>query len=114
VSPFAGVGVRWTRASGRADLTPNIDASTCASGRDPVCNAGGLGASSDDYAHDVRFARVSQLRYRAHAGVRLSISRFALSGALAFDPVAPRAEERGQGDALPRQWTLSVAPSLSF
>lgn len=114
LSPFAGAGARWTRASARADLTPNIDAVDCAAGRDAVCNAGGLGASSDDFAHDIRFGRVSQLRYRAFAGVRLRVSHFAFAGAVAFDPVEPRLGERGHGDPGPRQWTLSLAPSVSF
>ncbi|HEX5658939.1 MAG TPA: hypothetical protein VFX59_17215 [Polyangiales bacterium] len=114
LSPFAGAGARWTHASARTDLTPNIDAVDCAAGRDAICNAGGLGASRDDFAHDVRFERVSQLRYRAFAGVRLRVARFALAGAVAFDPVAPRLDDRGRGDTLARQWTLSVAPSVTF
>jgi hypothetical protein len=114
LSPFAGVGARWTRASARADLTPNIGSVDCAAGTDAVCNAGGLGASRDDFAHDVRFGRVSQLRYRAFAGVRLRVSHFAFAGAFAFDPVEPRLDDRGRGETSPRQWTLSVAPSVTF
>jgi hypothetical protein len=114
LSPFAGAGLRWTRARARTDLTPNIDALACSTGADPVCNAGGLGASTDDFAHDVRFAHVSQLRYRAFAGVRLRVRSFAFAGALAFDPLEPRAGDRGHGDRLPRQWTLSLAPSVTF
>jgi hypothetical protein len=113
-SPFAGAGVRWTRASARADLTPNIDSVDCAAGRDAVCNAGGLGASRDDFAHDVRFDRVSQLRYRIFAGMRLRVSHIALAGAIAFDPVPPALGDRGKGPTAPRQWTLSLAPSVTF
>jgi hypothetical protein len=114
LSPFAGGGVRWTRADARADLTPNIDATRCAAGTDPVCNAGGLGASRDDYAHDIRFDRVSQLRYRAFAGLRLRVRYVALAAAFAFDPVSPRLGDRAHGPTLPRQWTLSLAPSVTF
>jgi hypothetical protein len=113
LSPFVGAGARWTHASARADLTPNIDSLNCAAGSDAVCSAGGLGASRDDFAHDVRFDRVSQLRYRAFAGLRLRVSSFALAGAFAFDPVQPQSA-LGRGAALPRQWTVSVAPSLTF
>ncbi len=114
LAPFAGLGVRWTRVHARADLTPNVDAVDCAAGRDVVCNAGGLGASRDDFAHDVRFEHVSQLRYRAFAGLRMRVSYFALAGSFAFDPVLPRLGDRGQGDTTARQWTLSVAPSVTF
>jgi hypothetical protein len=115
LSPWLGAGVSWTRAStGRVDLTPNIDALACGAGSDAVCNAGGLGASDADLAHDVRFVRVSQLRLRAFAGLWLRYRQLALSSAVALDPQPPRAGDRGRGDKLARQWTLSISPTLTF
>jgi hypothetical protein len=115
VSPFFGLGALWTRADTRlVDLTPNIDALACRAGSDPVCNAAGLGASSDDLAHDVKFPRVSQLRYRAFAGLWLRYGPVSLSGSLTLDARTPHVGERGKGPASPRQWTVDVSPSVIF
>ncbi|MDB4972949.1 MAG: hypothetical protein JWN48_1290 [Myxococcaceae bacterium] len=115
VSPFAGAGALWTRADTRAvDLTPNIDAQSCRVGADPVCNAAGLGASGDDLAHEVKFPRVSQLRYRAFVGLWLRYRQGALSSSMTFDTGSPHVGERGHGATVARQWTLNVAPSVIF
>jgi hypothetical protein len=115
MSPFAGAGMLWTRAdTRRVDLTPNIDALACRAGADAVCNAGGLGASSSDLAHDVRFPRVSQLRTRAFVGLWLRWNQLALSSSVTFDALTPHVGERGRGAPLPRQWTVNAAPSVIF
>lgn len=115
LSPWLGAGLLWTRAqSGRVDLTPNIDALACRAGVDAVCNAGGLGASDDDLRHDVRFGHLSQLRGRAFVGLWLRWRQVALSSAFSIDPVAPRIGARGDQATIARQWTVSVAPTLTF
>ena len=115
LSPFAGAGVLWTRADTRwVDLTPNIDALSCSAGGDPVCNAGGLGASNADLAHDVRFPRVSQLRYRAFVGLWLRWNQLALSSSMTLDAQTPHVGDRGQGPTVARQWTVSAAPTVIF
>jgi len=115
LSPWLGAGLLWTHAeTDRIDLTPNIDALACQAGVDPVCTAGGLGASEQDLAHDVRFARVSLLRARAFVGLWLRFGQLALSSAFAIDPVPPRVGEHDQGTTIARQWTVSVAPTLTF
>jgi hypothetical protein len=115
VSPWLGAGLLWTRAqSARVDLTPNIDALACRAGVDAVCNAGGLGASDDDLRHDVRFGHVSQLRARAFVGLWLRWRQIALSGSFGIDPTPPRVGARGDGQTMPRQWTVSVAPVVTF
>ncbi|MDB4991545.1 MAG: hypothetical protein JWN04_6723 [Myxococcaceae bacterium] len=115
VSPFAGAGVLWTRADTRmVDLTPNIDAQSCRAGADPVCNAGGLKASNDDLAEDVKFPRVSQLRYRAFVGLWLRYQQVALSSSVTMDTQTPHTGELGQGGTVQRQWTLNVAPTVLF
>lgn len=112
LSPWIGAGLSWTRAqTGRVDLTPNIDALACRAGSDPVCSAGGLGASDQDLAHDVRFGRVSLLRARAFVGLWLRFRQLGLSSSFAIDPGLPRV---GQGATIARQWTVSVAPTLTF
>ena len=115
LSPWLGAGLSWTRAeTGRIDLTPNIDALACSAGVDPVCTAGGLGASDQDLAHDVRFGQVSLLRARAFVGLWLRFRQLALSSSFAMDPAPPHAGERDQGKTIARQWTVSVAPTLTF
>lgn len=115
LSPWLGAGLLWTRAqSDRVDLTPNIDALACRAGLDAVCNLGGLGASDADLRHDVRFGHVSQLRGRAFVGLWLRWRQIALSSAFAIDPVAPRVGARGDKTTIARQWTVSVAPTLTF
>lgn len=115
LSPYLGGGLTWTRATtGTIDLTPNIDAVACRAGVDPVCNAGQLGASADDLGHDVRFGSVSLLRYRAFAGLWIRYQRVALSSSVAGDVVPPRVGDRARGETAGRQWTVSVAPSVSF
>jgi hypothetical protein len=115
LSPWLGAGLSWTRArTGRIDLTPNIDALACHAGVDPVCTAGGLGASDQDLAHDVQFARVSLLRARAFVGLWLRFRQLALSSSFAMDPVPARVAAGGQGTTVARQWTVSVAPTLTF
>jgi hypothetical protein len=115
VSPFAGAGMLWTRADTRlVDLTPNIDALSCSAGGDPVCNGGGLGASNADLAHDVRFPRVSQLRYRAFVGLWLRWNQLALSSSMTLDAQTPHVGDRGQGATVARQWTVSAAPTVLF
>lgn len=107
LSPFSGAGVVWTRAStSTVDLTPNIDALACHAGVDPVCNAGGLGASDADLAHDVRFATLSLVRPRVFAGLMTQFRIAALTIGAAID--------LGQVAGIARPWTLSVAPSVSF
>lgn len=115
LSPYLGLGALLIRAeSGGVDLTPNIDALACRQGLDPVCNRGGLGASDDDLGHDVRFGRVSLLRYRTFAGLAVRHRWVALTTAFATDLVQPRIGDRGHGETVARQWTFSLAPSVSF
>jgi hypothetical protein len=115
LSPWLGAGLLWTRAqSGRVDLTPNIDALACRAGLDAVCNAGGLGASDDDLRHDVRFGHVSLLQARTFVGLWLRWRQLALSSSFAVDPVPPRVGERGDKTTVARQWTVSMAPTLTF
>src|SRR5690606_30673776 len=84
LSPFLGADVTWTRAeSGTVDLTPNIDAHACRAGVDPLCQAASATGSSEDFAHDVRFAAVSLLRSRAFAGLALRYRRASLSSTIA-------------------------------
>jgi hypothetical protein len=112
LSPFLGAGLLHTRVrSETIDLTPNIDAIACRDGRDPVCNGAGLGASGDDLAHDVRFPQLSLWRARGLAGFALRYRWAALTSAVMADLARPRL---GDGVRGVRQWSLSVAPSVSF
>lgn len=112
LSPYLGAGALWTRASsGLVDLTPNIDALACRAGTDPVCTRAGVGASDDDLGHDVRFTTVSLLRYRAFVGFRVRYGHVALASAFTSDLRAPAP---GDGEPLPRQWSLSVSPAVTF
>ncbi|MET0344434.1 MAG: hypothetical protein ABW252_25700 [Polyangiales bacterium] len=111
LAPFAGAGAVWTRARTEAvDLTPNIDAEACALGSDPRC----AGASDDDLAHDVQFASLSLLRYRVFGGVSARYRFAALALSASADLLPPGLGELGRGPTTRRQWTLSVAPSLTF
>jgi len=115
LSPFLGLGALLTRASSRTiDLTPNIDAVACREGRDVVCNGGGLAASTDDLGHDVRFDTLRLWRYRGFVGVSARHRMVALSGSAHVDLVAPRVGPGSDGEKGARQWSVSVAPSVSF
>lgn len=112
LSPLVGAGLLHTRVrSETVDLTPNIDAVACRDGRDAVCNAAGLGASADDLQHDVRFPQLSLWRARGFAGFSLRYRWAALTSAFMSDLARPRL---GDGVRGVRQWSVSVAPSVSF
>lgn len=114
LSPSLGAGLVFTHASVRqVDLTPNIDALACRAGTDAVCNRAGLGASDDDLGHDVHFASLRLLRTRIFAGLRLRHRMLVLAGSFAGDLLAPRLG-RAADERLPRQWTVSVSPGVSF
>jgi hypothetical protein len=110
------MGLLWTLASTQqVDLTPNIDSVACAAGTDPVCKqklAGGK--SADDAGHNVRFADLSLLRYRGFLGVHVRYRMFALASEFMFDLRKPHDADASAGRSTPRQWTVNVAPSLSF
>jgi hypothetical protein len=111
LAPYLGLGLVYGRArSATIDLTPNIDALACSAGEDRVCNAQGLGASSDDLGHDVRFAPVNLLRQRGFVGLWARYGLFALAAEFMLDLMQPRAEAQ----RTPRQWSAHVAPSLAF
>lgn len=115
VSPFVGAGGMITRAHTRTiDLTPNIDAVACRDGVDPVCNASGLGASADDLAHDVEFPGLSVWRARGYGGVSVRYRRAALGASASVDLVPPRLGESSSAPQGARQWTVSIAPGVSF
>jgi hypothetical protein len=115
ISPFLGAGATFTRANSETiDLTPNIDAIACRDGVDAVCNAQGLGASADDLGHDVTFAALRLWRYRGFVGASLRYRRFALAAAVLTDLSRPRLGDRGKGERGARQWTMSLAPAVSF
>jgi hypothetical protein len=115
LAPFGGAGMAWSFASSELiDLTPNIDAVACAAGTDATCNREGLAASSDDIGHDVPFRDLSLMRYRAFAGLMFRYGVFSLAGEFAIDILAPHDADKAAGAALPRQWTVSVAPALSY
>lgn len=115
LAPFASIGASFTRArTDTIDLTPNIDSGACRDGVDPVCNAGGLGASDTDLGHDVRFADLALYRYRGMLGFSLGYRGFALSAAATGDLAPPRVGDRGAGARGARQWGVHVAPTLSF
>jgi hypothetical protein len=115
LAPYGGAGVYWLRGrTGHVDLTPNVDATACAAGRDPICNAQGLGASRADLGHDQAFADVTLDRYRAFMGLWLRYRLVALAAELMLDLVAPGTADGQAGRDLPRQWSVHLAPSLSF
>jgi hypothetical protein len=115
VVPYLGLGALLNYARSQpVDLTSNIDAQACAAGTDPVCNAQGLGASSEDLAHDRAFNKLFLMRYRAVLGLWLRVRAFAFAAEASIDLVRP---DRADGDlkaTTARQWSLSFAPSLSF
>jgi hypothetical protein len=117
LSPYAGGGVTWIfAASELIDLTPNIDATACAAGTDPVCMAEGLSGNDlqDDIGHDQSFRELNLTRYRAFAGLELRYRLFAFAAEMAFDVLPPGDADSAAGANTPRQWTLNFAPSLSF
>jgi hypothetical protein len=115
VSPFGGAGIAWSFASSElVDLTPNVDAVACAAGSDATCNDQGLGASSADVGHDVPFRDLTLTRYRAFAGLMFRYRIFSVAAEFAFDIVAPHDADKAAQASLPRQWTFSVAPALSY
>lgn len=113
--PYLGLGAVLSRAaSGVVDLTPNIDANACAAGTDPVCNAEGLGTSSDDLGHDQRFPTLTLMRYRAVLGLWLRYRLFAFAAETALDLVRPDRADSDLSGRAPRQWSVQFAPSVSF
>ncbi len=117
VAPYIGSGLAMILARSEViDFTPNIDATLCAAGTDPVCNAQKLEPSErgGDIGHDQAFRRLTMLRTRGFVGLQLRYRLFALASELAFDWVTPRKADKDAGGGLPRQWTLNIAPSLSF
>jgi hypothetical protein len=115
VVPYVAVGALLSRASGATvDLTPNIDAAACAAGRDAVCNAQGLGASSADLEHQRKFPTLLLMRYRALLGVWLRYRLFAFAAEASVDLVRPDRADSDLPSSTPRQWSVTLAPSLSF
>jgi hypothetical protein len=115
LSPYLGAGLLLTWATSElVDLTPNIDAVNCAAGEDPVCNEEGLGASADDIGHDRPFADLSLLRYRGFLGLHMRYKLFSLAAEMIIDLVQPHKADAAAGRNTPIQWTLNVAPGLSF
>lgn len=115
LSPYLGGGMVLSFAtSDLVDLTPNIDARNCAAGGDPVCNAQGLGASADDVGHDRPFKDLTLKRYRAFVGLAMRYKLFSLAGEFMFDLLAPDSADKSAGRNTPRQWTVNLAPGLTF
>jgi hypothetical protein len=115
VVPYVALGAVLSRASSSpVDLTPNIDANACAAGEDPTCNAQGLGASNDDFAHQRAFPKLLLMRYRALLGLWLRYRLFALAVEASFDLVRPDHADHDVPENTPRQWGVQFAPSLSF
>jgi hypothetical protein len=115
LSPYAGAGMVYTFATSElVDLTPNIDALNCAAGTDPVCDDQGLGASPDDIGHDRPFRDLTLRRYRAFLGLALRYKLFALAAEFMFDLVKPHTADDSAGRNTPRQWTVNVAPGMTF
>jgi hypothetical protein len=115
VVPYLGVGALLNYARGQpVDLTPNIDATACAAGTDPVCNAQGLGASDADLAHDRAFKKLLLMRYRALLGLWLRVRMFAFAAEATIDLARPDQADSDVKAKTARQWSLSFAPSISF
>lgn len=115
VVPYAAVGALLSYAkTDHVDLTPNIDAVACAAGRDAVCNAEGLGGSTDDFAHDRAFPRIWMARYRAVLGFWLRWRMLGIAAETAFDLRRPGRASRELPAAMPRQWSFQFAPSVTF
>jgi len=115
IAPYLGGGVGLVYASSQlVDLTPNIDATRCAAGEDPICKNLSAESRKGDIGHDQAFEELTLLRTRGFLGAQLRYSIFALSGEFAFDLIAPDAADKDAGRGLPRQWSVNLAPSLSF
>ncbi len=116
IAPYAGGGVGFAFASSDLiDLTPNIDATQCAAGKDPACQSLRDDELKGDIGHDQTFRQLTLTRTRAFVGLQLRYRLFAFASELAFDIVPPRKADRDAGSGgLPRQWTVNFAPSLSF
>jgi hypothetical protein len=115
VAPYLGASVLAVRASTlHVDLTPNIDALACARGTDAVCNAQGLGASDADQAHDRRFPTLWLGRARITAGAMLRYGMLALLLEGGADFVPPGRLNAVLADSTPRQWHVSLAPTLAY
>ena len=115
LSPYLGAGMVFSFATSElVDLTPNIDAVACAAGADPVCNDRGVGATADDIGHDRPLKNLSLRRYRAFAGLAMRYQLFSLAAEFIFDLVEPHDADKANGRSTPRQWTLIVAPGMTF
>jgi len=115
IAPFLGGGVAMVFArSDVIDLTPNIDATACAAGKEP-CTKLRPEQRTGDIGHDQAFKQLTMTRTRGFVGLQLRYRLFALASELAFDVVPPRKVDKDAGGGgLPRQWTFNIAPSLSF
>jgi hypothetical protein len=115
IVPYLGLGALLNYARSRSvDLTPNIDATACAAGTDPVCNAHGLGASDADMGHDRAFKKLFLMRYRAVLGLWLRFRAFAVAAEASLDLVRPDRADSDVKNTTKRQWSVSFAPSVSF
>jgi len=117
VAPYVGSGLAVIFARSEViDLTPNVDATACLAGADAVCNAQKLKPQDrgGDIGHDQAFKQLTMTRTRGFLGLQLRYRLFALATEFAFDWVPPRKVDKDAGGGLPRQWTLNIAPSLSF
>lgn len=115
VAPYLGGGLGLVYASSQlVDLTPNIDATRCAAGEDPVCKALNAEQRKGDIGHDQAFKELTLTRTRGFLGLQLRYKLFALAGEFAFDVLTPHSVDPSAGAGLPRQWTVNLAPSLSF
>ncbi len=116
IAPYAGGGVGVIFASSElVDLTPNIDATRCAAGQDPACDTLAPNDRRDDIGHDQAFKELTLTRTRAFVGFQLRYRVFAFASEFAFDIVPPRTADKDAGSGgLARQWTVNLAPSLSF
>jgi hypothetical protein len=115
IVPYFGLGALLNYArSQTVDLTSNIDATACAAGTDPVCNAHGLGATPADFAHDRAFKKLFLMRYRAVLGLWLRFRAFAFATEASLDLLRPDQADSDVKQKTQRQWSLSFAPSLSF
>jgi hypothetical protein len=114
-APYLGASLMAARASTmQVDLTPNIDALACARGTDAVCNAQGLGANAADQVHDRRFPTLWLGRARITAGAMLRFGTLAILLEGGVDIVPPGRLNRVLADGTPRQWHLSLAPTLAY
>ncbi len=115
VAPYFGGGMSLVYAASQLiDLTPNIDATRCAAGDDPACDSLRGDARKADIGHDQAFKELTLTRTRGFVGLQLRYELFAFAGEVAVDLVTPRKADHAAGGGLPRQWTVNLAPSLSF